>query len=155
MQGLALTTPATSAETRASAVARSRSTWSSTAMSPRRSRGSRASARRSTLATPVTPGSAVSVRRRRASLMRVRVPSDYALEAERNTQIDKSVLTIGAVRGRSVLAVGRARAQHLLRVRPAELGVVQAGEHPGQLPHPAGVVEHPDVAAGDQGSVGV
>src|SRR4051812_12000104 len=56
MDGDALTTPATPACTSASAVARSRSSWSSTTMSPGPIRLSRSPVRRSTRATPVTPG---------------------------------------------------------------------------------------------------
>ena len=47
------------------------------------------------------------------------------------------------------------RGQQLPRVRPAKLGVLQAGQHPGQLGEPARVIEAGEAAAGDRAVVGL
>ena len=48
------------------------------------------------------------------------------------------------------LALARGQGQQFLGVRLAELGILQAAQHPGQLAGPAGLVEPDHAAGGDQ-----
>ena len=50
--------------------------------------------------------------------------------------------------GRAGSAGRLGRGEQLLGVRAAQLGVLQAGQHPGQLTHPVLAFEHRDAAAG-------
>ena len=109
-----------------------------TAMSPGRSRRSSEPVRRSTRAVPVTPGQASDGGVWRegsfmAAAILTRMPA-RSRDGDRGVRQPASCRS--ARRSRS-----RGRGEQLLGVRQRGVGVLQPGQHPGQLAHPAGVVE--------------
>src|SRR5215813_7410874 len=175
MLGAAFTTAAAWRRMSATALTRSRSTWSMMAMSPGLSLLVRFFVLRSTRAGPAMPG-------RSSGLVR------YFIESLRNWAIIVTILPdlqrtrshtphqrrpfrqVAAAAGRPLapgagacplrpgLLRGRPfrgrRGQQLPRVRPPKLGVLKTGQHPGELDDPARVVEAGEAAAGDRAIVG-
>src|SRR3954447_21196985 len=141
MNGEAFTTAATLQSTRAWAVARSRSRWSTTAISPGRSRRTSEPVRRSRRTGPITPGRASSEDWRRGSLMAIH--RDTQPDRIRAPRAGACVTTGGATRVGSGPAGAGAlrRGEQLLGVRERGVGVLETGEHPGQLADPSAVVE--------------
>src|SRR4029077_11670316 len=115
MLGETFTTAATPQPTRASALTRSRSTWSITATSPGRRRLVRFLVRRSSRTQPVTPGSDGACRR-----------------LWKGNLIAGNPATQGSLGGRTALGSG-GRVEQLTSVRCACRAAVEPGEHPGQL----------------------
>src|SRR5258708_24408544 len=105
-------------------------------MSPGHSRVARFLVLRSRRAVAVTPGRSSDASRRFLDVLRGR-----AIIAESVCQIRRLLPSAPGPLGRS----GR---EQLLRVCPAELGVLQASQHPGPLPDPARLVEPGDPAPG-------
>src|SRR5690348_12788836 len=154
MLAATLTTAATCRCSSASALTRSRSSWSMMAMSPGASRLVRFLVRRSSLAGPLTPG-------RSSALAR------GVMGRLRNCAIIGSILpeTKAGLRHHANLAPGSGSArlpaqpdsalgvlpfrggEQFTGVRPAELGVFEPGQHPGQLTHPSLVIQPGDAAA--------
>src|SRR5215475_23821 len=166
MLGAAFTTAAAWRRMSASALTRSRSTWSMMATSPGLSRLVRFFVRRSTRAGPAMPGRSSGLVRcfieslRNWAIIVTILPDPPRTRSHTPHQrrpfrqvaaAAERPLRPGPPRGRPFR--GR-RGQQLPRVRPPKLGVLKTGQHPGELDDPARVVEAGEAAAGDRAVVG-
>src|SRR5690348_10430934 len=149
----ALTTAATSSWMSASALTRSRSVWSMTAMSPGCSRLARFLVRLSIRAVAEMPGRLTGLFRRNPGSLR-----KAALIAKQSCQMTGTGTSASAPPGLSSGPrgpLGRRGFQQLTGVQPAELGILEARQHPGQLAHPALLVQAGHAAAGDRAVAGL
>src|SRR5215470_15008994 len=149
----ALTTAATSFWMSASALTRSRSAWSMTAMSPGRSRLVRFLVRLSIRAVAETPDRLTGLFRRNPGSLR-----EAAVIVKQYCQMVGAGGSASAPAGLSSgprRPLGRRGFQQLTGVRPAELGVLETGQHPGQLAYPALVVQAGHTAADDRAVAGL
>src|SRR5690606_35224576 len=144
MPAAMLTTAAAPHATSASALTRSTSTWSMMAISPGWRRFVSLLVRRSILATPVTPGRSLPFLARRPGILlpgtfiKTILPEQTTWEAFHDRACPPC---------HTESPVSRRQPQQLLGMRSAQFGVFHAGEHPGQLAHPALVVERDHAAA--------
>src|SRR5215472_494315 len=160
MLAAALTTAAACRCNSASALTRSRSSWSMMAISPGVSRLVRFFVRRSRRAGPLTPGRSSALGR--GVMGRRRNWAIIESHPARNPGLACAITLIPyrdqgqpGYSARWVLALRTSGGEQLTGVRPAELGVFEPGQHPGQLAHPALVVQPGDTAADHRAVAGL
>src|ERR1700754_3790173 len=141
-----LTTAAAPHATSASALTRSTSTWSMIAISPDWRRLVSLFVRRSILATAVTPGRSPTFLPRRPGIL---LPGTFIMTIlpERNSAEATHYAACPLCHPGSPVC-GR-EPQQFFRVRAAQLGVLQPGQHAGELAYASLMVERDDAAAHD------
>src|SRR5215510_725318 len=160
-----LTTAATCRCTSASALTRSRSSWSMMAISPGARRLVRFLVRRSSLAGPLTPGRSsvlgrgVMGRLRNCAIIESILPEIRGWPAPSLQpgagEVVSGLVLVPELPGFRVGTLRAGGGEQLTGVRPPELGVFEPGQHPGQLAHPARVVQPGDAAADHRAVAGL